>query len=232
MKRLLVVLVLGVCATAFAQYDLLWMSDEVGLPQSVHVLGVQNTDGDPQLELIYVGEEPWLDGIVYIWALDLLTGEVEPATDEFYYICTDAGKEPRLVDIEGNDRYEILFLGQYDPGEHLSWFLYGFAQGSGSREGQYTRMRGPRLKQNNPNPLRTETRIDYFLPKPAKVGISIYDASGRLVKELVGAPEIAGTHTMVWRRDDARGKQVPQGSYFYVLEADGKKVSRKALVVE
>jgi hypothetical protein len=232
MRRHLLVLSLVVCAVSFAQYDELWTSEEVGLPQSIHVLGVQNTDADPQLELIYVGEEPYRDGIVYIWALDLVTGEVEPVTDEFYFIYTDVGKEPRLVDVEGDDRYEILFLGQYDPGEYASWFLYGFAQGSGSREGQYTRLRGPRLKQNVPNPLKSETRIDYDLPKPAKVGISIYDASGRLVKELGAAPETAGTHTVVWHRDDAQGRPVAQGSYFYVLDVDGKKSSRKALVAE
>jgi hypothetical protein len=231
-KRYVLVLLLSACALTFAQYDQLWQSDEVGLPQSIHVLGVQNTDADPQLELIYVGEEPYRDGIVYIWALDLVTGEVEPVTDEFYFIYTDAGKEPRLIDVEGDNRYEILFLGQYDPGEYASWFLYGFTQGSGSREGQYTRLRGPQLKQNAPNPLKTETRIDYTLPKTAKVGINIYDASGRLVKQLAGVPETAGQHSVVWHRDDAQGKPVPQGSYFYILEADGKKTSRKALVAE
>jgi hypothetical protein len=232
MRRHVLIVVMAVCAAGFAQYDELWVSEEVGQPQSIHVLGVQNTDADPELELIYVGEEPFRDGLVYIWALDLVTGEVEPVTDEFYFIHTDAGKEPRLVDVEGDDRYEILFLGQIDPGEYASWFLYGFAAGSGSREGQYTRLRGPRLNQNVPNPLKTETRIDYVLPKPAKVGVSIYDASGRLVKQLGGATEAAGKHSVVWNRDDAAGRPVPQGSYFYVLEADGKKTSRKALVAE
>jgi len=231
-RSYVLVLLLSACALTFAQYDELWMSDEVGLPQSIHVLGIQNTDADPNPELVYVGEEPYRDGVVYVWVLDLLTGEVEPMTDEFYLVYTDAGKEPRLVDVDGDSRYEVLFLGQVDPGEYASWYLYGYAAGSGSREGQYTRLRGPRLKQNAPNPLKTQTRIDYTLPKAAKVGISIYDASGRLVKQLTTVPENAGQHSVVWHRDDAQGKPVPQGSYFYVLEADGKKTARKALVAE
>jgi len=97
MKRHVAILLLLTCALGLAQYEELWQSEEVGLPQSVYVLGVQNTDIDPQLELIYRGEEPWRDGIVYIWALDLLTGELDQVTDEFYYIYTDPGKEPRLL---------------------------------------------------------------------------------------------------------------------------------------
>jgi hypothetical protein len=52
MRRHVLIVIMAVCAAAFAQYDELWVSEEVGLPQSIHVLGVQNTDADPELEKI------------------------------------------------------------------------------------------------------------------------------------------------------------------------------------
>ena len=231
MKRLLSVLCLVLCAAAFAQYDELWMSDEVGLPQSIHILGVQNTDADPQLELVYIGEEPYRDGLVWVWALDLLTGEVDPVTDEFYLIYTDADKEPRLVDVDGDDRYEMLFLGQRDAGDYAAWYLYGFA-GTASKEGKYTRLRGPRLGQNHPNPLNQRTTIEYEVPSASQVKVSIYDASGRVVKELNQGLVPAGRHSVTWRRDANDGRAVPGGSYFYVLEVNGSTQVRKALVSE
>lgn len=232
MKRHAVILLLVLCAAGFAQYDELWQSDEVGLPQSIYVLGVQNTDADPQLELIYRGEEPMRDGIVYLWSLDLLTGEIEEVTDEFYYIHTDPGKEPRLVDIDGNGTYEILFLGQYYPDEYPAWFLYGSAPMAGASDRKYTRLRGPKLGQNSPNPLKRRTSIEFELPAPGQARIDIYDEAGRQVKTINAGNLEAGTHSVTWRRDDAQGRQLPQGTYFYVLDADGRKAAKKAVVAE
>ena len=232
MKRHVAVLLLLSCALGLAQYEELWQSEEVGLPQSVYVLGVQNTDIDPQLELIYRGEEPWRDGIVYIWALDLLTGELEPVTDEFYYIYTDPGKEPRLVDVDGNGTYEILFLAQYYPDEYPTWFLYGSVPFAGNSDHKYTRLRGPKLGQNRPNPLNKKTRIEFDLPAAGPTRLTIYDEAGREVKEINAGNLEAGKHSVTWQRDDAAGKAVPQGTYFYVLDAAGKQTSKKALVAE
>jgi hypothetical protein len=221
-----------VCALGLAQYEELWRSDEVGLPQSVYVLGTQNTDVDPQLELIYRGEEPWRDGIVYIWSLDLLTGEVEPVTDEFYFIYTEPGKEPRLVDVDGNGTFEILFLAQQYPDEYPAWHLYGSVPFAGATDRKYTRLRGPKLGQNTPNPLNKKTRIDFDLPAAGPAAITIFDKAGRQVKRIETGDLDAGRHSVDWQRDDARGIAVPAGAYFYELDAAGQKTTRKALVAE
>jgi len=232
MRRHAVILMLLVCAAAMAQYDQLWQSDEVGLPQSIYVLGIQNTDVDPQLEMLYRGEEPMREGMVFIWALDLLTGEVEEVTDEFYFIYTEAGKEPRLVDVDGNGTYEILFLAQEYPDEYPTWFLYGSVPMAGASEQKYTRLRGPKLGQNVPNPLNKKTRIDFELPTSGTARVTIYDEAGRQVKELNAGKLDAGRHSVTWQRDDAAGRPVPQGTYFYILDANGKQAQKKALVAE
>ncbi|MBM3323346.1 hypothetical protein FJY69_07710, partial [candidate division WOR-3 bacterium] len=203
------ILVSVLCAIGLAQYDELWQSDEVGLPQSVYVLGIQNTDADPLSELVFISEEPWRDGIVYIWALDLLHGEIEPVTDEFYFIHTESGKEPRLVDVDGNGVFEILFLAQIEPGEYPVWFLYGSAPPVGAAGRKYARLRGPKLGQNTPNPLNKKTRIDFNLPVPGPAAINIFDRSGRTVKRIETGSLDAGQHSVEWQRDDARGVPVP-----------------------
>ena len=231
MRKYVSILVLALCVVAFAQYEELWYQDEVGLPQNIHVLGIENTDADPQLELVYCGDEPEKQNDRYILALDLLTGEVTEVVEEFYYIYTDPGKAPRLVDVDQNGRYEILFLGQEDDGEDVGWYLYGCSPGGMADRGG-KRLRGPRLRQNIPNPLKREAKIEYEVPSRGDISIKIYDASGRLVRTLEQGEVDAGQHSVVWRRDDADGKPVPTGTYFYVLESAGHSISRKAVVAE
>lgn len=233
MRRIVLALLVLCCATGLAQwYEEIWESDEVGNPNSIHVVGIANTDEDANDELIFIAEEPWRDGVLWFWSLDLLTGEVEELTDEFYTVYTDANKAPRLIDIDGNGRMELLFLAQRDPGEMPVWLLYGWAAGTAAGEGGYRRLRGPRLDQNRPNPVGRKTTIGFELPVAGPAKVSIYDRSGRLVKELNAGSLQAGRHSVEWNRDDAQGNPVPRGAYFYQLEADGKTSARKAVVAE
>ncbi len=232
MKRHAVLTLLTLCAIAAAQYELLWESEEIGFPQSIHVVGIQNTDLDPQPELVFRGEEPLREGYLYLWALDLLTGETEEVTDEFYSIYAEPGREPRLVDVDGDGRYEILFLAQSEAGDLPAWYLYGVSASSGNGVRKYTRLRGPRLGQNTPNPLNKKTRIDFDLPTPGRAAITIFDQAGRQVRRIETGRLEAGQHSVDWSRDDASGLLVPAGAYFYELEAAGQKTTRKALVVE
>jgi flagellar hook assembly protein FlgD len=109
--------------------------------------------------------------------------------------------------------------------------LFGWTESMGANCG-YRNLSRPRLEQNQPNPLSRKTQIRYSLPRSANVKLSVYDASGRLVKNLTDGPVQAGTHSTEWLRDDADGRPLPQGSYYYTLQADGKTIGRKALVVE
>lgn len=235
MKGLLLVSVLAfvLCATAFGYYDEMWRSDEeLGPPANVHVIGIGQTNLYPSPELIYIAPEPWDRGYVFIWALDLLTGEVHEVTDEFYDIVTLPGKEPRLVDTNNNGIQEILFLGAESPGDPYHWYLYGYgASGAGDRRG-YRRVSGPELMPSRPNPLRRRAQIEYQLPRAGSISLRIHDAAGRMVKELVSGPMEAGKHTVEWRRDDAQGRPVAAGTYFYVLDADGQELTRKVVVAE
>lgn len=82
--------------------------------------------------------------------------------------------------------------------------------------------RGPAgifLYQNRPNPFSKATRIRFDLPEPARVTLRVYDAHGRMVKQLVaGAPKPAGSHLLEWDGTNGVGQIVSPGLYFARME--------------
>ncbi|MBE2219880.1 MAG: T9SS type A sorting domain-containing protein [Ignavibacteria bacterium] len=88
-----------------------------------------------------------------------------------------------------------------------------------------------RLSQNYPNPFNPVTKINYDLPKDAKVNIVIYDILGREVKRLVNNElKTAGTYII-----DFNASNYASGVYFYRIEAEepggNKFVDSKKMVL-
>ena len=86
---------------------------------------------------------------------------------------------------------------------------------------------GIELHQNYPNPFNAETQITFSLPRKSPVTLTVIDLLGRQVATLLDGNRKAGTHTATW---DA--SNVSSGVYFYLLEADGIKLSRKMLLLK
>lgn len=80
---------------------------------------------------------------------------------------------------------------------------------------------GYTLLQNYPNPFNPETVIAYNLPDAASVRMTVYNATGQLVSELISGFQEAGLHTITWRADN-----LPSGSYICRLEAGGRITTR------
>lgn len=93
--------------------------------------------------------------------------------------------------------------------------------------------RGYALHRNAPNPFNPRTLIRYDLPSPAVVSLRVLDASGRVVRTLVESETKGrGRHAEWWDGKDERGRHVASGTYFYRLEADGKVLSRKMVLLK
>ena len=82
------------------------------------------------------------------------------------------------------------------------------------------------LKPNFPNPFSDQTSINFVLTEPSFVRLSIFDASGRLIKEFASREYPAGEHRLEWSTE----KQTP-GSYFIRLEAGRHLEFRKVLLI-
>ena len=91
------------------------------------------------------------------------------------------------------------------------------------------------LRQNYPNPLRTNTSIPYELPQSLVVTIKIYNVTGRLVRTLDEGYRVAGYYltkdrAAQWDRRDDNGIKVASGVYFYRLEAGSFSDVKKMVV--
>lgn len=83
-----------------------------------------------------------------------------------------------------------------------------------------------------PTLVRDRCRISYNVPARSNVNLSIYDASGSLIRTLVNGVAEPGNQTVTWDRRDAQGRRVSAGTYFYRLTVNGNSVSAKAILVQ
>ena len=90
--------------------------------------------------------------------------------------------------------------------------------------------RGTHLEQNYPNPFNPMTTIRFKLEERSEVTLSVFDASGRLVRELANTQLEAGIHERMWDGADAHGNRVASGIYFYRLTM-GSNVETKKMVL-
>jgi hypothetical protein len=89
----------------------------------------------------------------------------------------------------------------------------------------------PYLAQNVPNPFNPVTRITYRITEGTDVSLSVYDASGRLVKVLVAKHLEADHYTVSWDGKDEAGRPVASGIYFYRLAAEMFTETRKMVLI-
>jgi uncharacterized protein (DUF362 family) len=81
------------------------------------------------------------------------------------------------------------------------------------------------LGQNFPNPFAGSTTIPFHLSVPGDVSLRIFDMSGREILKLLDQYLPAGDHTVTWN-----AAYIPNGTYIYCLERDGKSLSRRMVV--
>jgi hypothetical protein len=82
-----------------------------------------------------------------------------------------------------------------------------------------------------PNPFNPVTTIMYELASAGYVNISVYDISGRLVRNLVDRHVEAGRHEIVWNSLDGSGNAAASGIYFYRLTAPRFVETRKMVLL-
>ncbi len=88
------------------------------------------------------------------------------------------------------------------------------------------------LLSNYPNPFNPTTTISFSIPKDDKVELKVYNIRGQLVKTLVNDNLEAGKHEVIWNGKDTQNRSVGSGVYLYRLEAGGKSIVRKMLMLK
>lgn len=83
------------------------------------------------------------------------------------------------------------------------------------------------LGQNYPNPFNPVTTIEYSLDRGSDVSLRVFNVLGQEVTRLVNGHVPAGAHRATF---DA--STLPSGTYFYTLEAEGRRVTRSMVLLK
>lgn len=83
------------------------------------------------------------------------------------------------------------------------------------------------LTQNYPNPFNPSTKISFYLPAAEEVNLTVYDALGREVKQLVNDKLTSGKHEIEF---NAAG--LASGMYIYRINAGSFRASKKMILLK
>jgi len=83
------------------------------------------------------------------------------------------------------------------------------------------------LYQNVPNPFESKTIIQFDLPEAAKATLTVFDQTGKVVKEIVGDYS-AGSNQVELRRSDINGS----GMLYYRLESGDYSAAKKMVIID
>ncbi len=75
------------------------------------------------------------------------------------------------------------------------------------------------LSENYPNPFNLKTYINYSLKVKETVNISIFDLSGRNVKNSTFTNQQIGEYTFFWDGTDNQGQILPSGMYLFKIQS-------------
>lgn len=79
----------------------------------------------------------------------------------------------------------------------------------------------------SPNPFREGSELRFSVPREDRVSLSVYDAAGRLVRELVDDTVSPGYHVSRWDGRDGTGARVATGVYFArFTTSEGERVRK------
>jgi len=135
------------------------------------------------------------------------TGYVDNAGAAYYYKLS-------AVDVHGNESPYATLLPQG---------VAGVPVGSAA----------PRLALAvvSQNPASREATLRFDLPRDGPVRLALYNASGRLVREVAVGEFPAGEWFRNWDGRDGAGAVAPSGLYFARLSADGRSLVRKVVLL-
>jgi len=90
---------------------------------------------------------------------------------------------------------------------------------------------GYKLEQNYPNPFNSSTIIKYSLEMRSDVILTITNALGQGIYQMVNESQEAGSHVIEWHGRDSQGSQVTSGVYFFKIQANEFNDVRKMILL-
>jgi hypothetical protein len=145
------------------------------------------------------------------WSADVTSPGPLPGTPDRYV------QYRALLDTADPDRSPILEEVSFGPGTT--------GVGDEIRETE-----GPSLGAH-PNPFNPDVTITFGLRKEGAVRLSVFDTTGRRVRELAEGWYAAGAHELAWDGMDDRGRSLSSGIYWVSLESPMLRQTAKLVLL-
>ena len=198
-------------------------------------------DNDGDLELVTARKS----GMAYVFHHDATLYNNFPAS-----LGGDIESSPAIGDIDGDGDFELVFgtTGglkvidiKEDMGERVSWKLHrGNLERTGSLgmtlvSNDYEEGLTPSefyVSANYPNPFNPSTMIDIETVEAGDLMVSVFDAKGRMVNNLVNSYLEAGRYSLKWNGMDASGASMPTGVYFIRVQSGLDMHTQKMILMK
>jgi photosystem II stability/assembly factor-like uncharacterized protein len=102
----------------------------------------------------------------------------------------------------------------------------------GGAQGNSTNIKRFVLYQNHPNPFKDLTRIAFAIPRECKVSLFVYNVTGRRVRTLIDDKMKPGEYNLKWDGRDNHNRKLSNGIYFYRLQTDDFKDTKKTILLK
>jgi hypothetical protein len=144
-----------------------------------------------------------------------------------------------VTDAEGRIEFDITFNPEVEyavaalkEGYTTSWALYSeYVASDVEDDDNLILPEAFSLMQNYPNPFNPRTTIEFELAKRQSISLTIYNAAGQRVTQLVEGELPAGRHSVVWEGCNDAGTEAASGVYFYrLVTGDGDRTRKMALL--
>lgn len=87
------------------------------------------------------------------------------------------------------------------------------------------------LYEPYPNPFNPSLTIEYLLPQPSAVSITVYDLLGRQIKEFRHSGQAAGRHKIIWNGENQDGERVASGIYLLKVSSANWTEMKKVVLM-
>ena len=164
----------------------------------------------------------------------------EMVTDSSGFTFTKQG--PTMMGSGSNDGKWVAYYTAYDQEAHANdvWSGEGLYRWDGTQISAMgvlgmDDVQIPdvfQLHQNYPNPFNPTTKVRYDLAERSNINITIYDVMGRKVKVLFSGMRGPGYHSVLWDGTNRMNEPVSAGMYFYTLETEVFKQTKKMVLLK
>jgi len=198
----------------------------------------QTTDGGATWTDLAATGLPYVSGLSYVPGTEK-TWVVASAKDEVKgsYFSKDDGATWTAFDEPIVQLTDVAFVnpttgwaGSFnDPTDPMLGGMYEFALDLSDVgiNGSDNQPSSVALMQNYPNPFNPTTTISFEVKSAGSVKLSIFDAAGKMVSELVNGTVTAGLHNV-----EFNAANLNSGVYFYKLQTAGISQTKKMMLVK